>query len=112
MNTKQRDEKCIPIAKEIIKLICENNGSIGDVKQKKAIKEYEDLEVKILNLYLENDLTSLEIDYIQQLALQAIDMPMNLVKASVISSYDRATEKVWGKAFEDVTFKDLDKILQ
>ena len=39
-------------------------------------------------------------------------MNMNLVKASVISSYDRATEKVWGKAFEDVTFKDLDKILQ
>jgi len=112
MNTEQRDKKCIPIAKKIIKLICENDGSIGDVKQKKAIKEYKEIQIKILKLYLENDLTSLEIDYIQQLALQAIDMPMNLVKASVISSYDRATEKVWGKAFEDVTFKDLDRILQ
>jgi len=112
MTTKKRDKKCIPIAKEVLRLIAAYGGSIGDVKQEDTVKEYEKLEISILKIYLDKELTSSEIDYVKQLVLQAVELPLNYVLASIVNSFDRATEKVWKKPFAEVTFKDINKILE
>lgn len=110
--TKERNEKCIPIAKEVLGLISKYDGPIGDIKNEDIVEDYEDLEVEILKLYLKNKLTASEVTYIQQLVLQAVDVPLNFVKQSIFESWDRAMEVKFGKPEEEVTLEDLDKILQ
>ena len=109
--TKQRDKKCIPIAKKVLQLISDYGVEIGDIKEDKAIKHYKELQEKIIKYYLLNELTSGEVNYVQQLVLQAVDVPLNFIKASIIDSYDRATEKLFGKPEIEINLVDINKIL-
>lgn len=110
-STKERDKKCIPIAQKVIELISKHDVMIGNVEKEKTIEHYKELEEKIIKFYLLKELTSGEVIYIQQLVLQAVDIPLNFVKASIIDSYERATEKMFGKPERDINLSDIDKVL-
>lgn len=109
--TKERDKKCIPIAKKVIELISKHDVMIGNVEKEKTIEYYKGLEEKIIKFYLLKELTSGEVSYVQQLVLQAVDIPLNFVKASIIDSYEKATEKVFGKPEREINLSDINKIL-
>jgi hypothetical protein len=109
--TKERNDKCIPVVWEIMKIISENKGKIGEVT-KEDYDSYNDLQVKVLTLFKEKDLTQNDITYIKALLLQAVELPYNLCSDSILRSYDKAVEKIWGKEEIDISVSDIDKVLK
>jgi len=111
--TKQRDNRCIPIAKEIIKKLAEYETPMGSfLTPEKTKQDYTPLAEDILKLLLEKDVLVGDVSFIFQLALQPYQFLKELVTDSVNDSITKAAEKFWGKEETKVTMKELDKVLK
>lgn len=112
--TRERDERCIPIAKTILKMITDyDNGKFGTLISSDELKKSnDDLAEKILLLLVSEKVKVNEVDFIISLIGQITNTPLNLVVGSISVHTETAFEKLWGKKRKDVDMQDLNNLLE
>jgi len=111
--TKLREERCVGVAKQVLKLIAEYEGlKLGDVKQEELIKYYKDLVQDIKALYLKENILLSDIAYIKKLLLQPIEVTDFLLNQNFNKLLGDVQDKLWGKDRNEATVGDLDRLLK
>lgn len=109
--TKERRERCEPLAASALRLIVEGRPLVGDQPDADFRKSYEPIVKSILELYLKAKLPIGDVDHVKALALQAFDWTFNLVTESLNESLRKSQIVKFGKEVKDVTVDDLHKLL-
>lgn len=122
--TKERDDRCVPLARELLKIIADQPdlqiGSISskdeDVLEKEAnnVNDYYTNLVRdhILNKFIESDLTVRDVNYTFTLMLEAIDMTKNKMIATIDTAYDIAVAKKFGHKYEsEVLVREVNDVV-
>ena len=99
------------IAKQIVKLIGDAELVLGKADEVQSADVYPQLAKQCLQLMLEANIPYVRAKLIFQIARQAFDIVENKALVSLDMNFAKAEEIVWGKAYQDLTFKDLDEIL-
>ena len=107
---RERIAECVPIAKEILRVIVESNLKMGEVD--KGTDEYNEAAKKILQFMLDKNIKYVNNEFVFQLALQPLDMVRDLVTVSLKHSFDAALDKALGNSYQDVTMEDLNRLLK
>ena len=111
--TQERNERCVPIAHDILKLIANTDGPLGDVTAQEFKDAYKPLVLQIMETYLAKDTIIHETDFIKRLMLQKVETISDMVAASINEGVERLLEqKLWKKPEKEVTFGDVDKLLR
>jgi len=111
--TKETNDRCFPVAREILKIIGNNeNLLLGSFSQKEANKEYKDLVQNIKQLMLDNKLLLSDVNYILKVILQPIDAVKYILNENFNKLLEDAEKKFWGKERGDISIEDLDNILK
>lgn len=107
--TDERNERCEPVAKQIIKLIAENNGPLIITAENRLefVKEYDGLITKVVDLLRETQLPLEEWGYVMRLARVPFDHVDNYVATTIEKNMSEAMEFYWGKKENEVTLEDL-----
>jgi len=109
--TKKRDERCIPIVNEILKMIANYDGPLGHVTPEEMQKGYDKLIIDIMGLYVEKEINIAEINYINSLIQQKMDHAKNWTTESINKNVNLVMDKIWGKPQPEITLKEvLDKL--
>jgi hypothetical protein len=109
--SKERDAVCIPIARHILKMMAEKELVVATSDFKTIDESYRPLTSEILGYLLEQDIKVDYINYIFRLVGEMWEQTKNYTIESVNKSLNIAQRIHWGKEPNDVTMKDLDKIL-
>jgi len=109
---KERDERCVPIAREALKIVAAYHGELGDVAPTVLATSYNKLAESLLKYYLEKNVRMDEFNYINKLMLQAVSTVNDKVANSINMSLEIAQKKTFGKAIGEVTMKELDAFLR
>jgi hypothetical protein len=113
-----RDEKCIPVAFQLIKLLAgmEEFPVGSHVKEKDGVVEKNFLPVtrEMMKLMIDNDIKVSEAVYIFNITRQAIDVVQGYVDETLAQNMNRVTELVYGLELNDydqVTIKNLNTVV-
>jgi len=109
---KERLDRCIPVAREIIKLIAKHADVIPMGEVERDDEGYTPVMIEILTLLLERNIHWTDRDFVFQLANQAYSFPGEVVKENLNHSYTVATGNLWGHPISELTLQDIDKHLQ
>lgn len=112
--TKARDQKCEPVAQEIIQIIARANPSVKDMSKEwdKVIKEYGPIQVQVNRMMKEKGLTISEVNYTWSIVQQVIDAVKRLSNESIQRAYELAEAKLFKvENLSDVSLQDVDNIL-
>ena len=109
-----RNKTCVPVAKEILKMIAdykEVTQGMGDIVPHKLKQSYTELSTNILTLLLKENIKVAEVSYVFRLVLQPYNFVKEIVEESVNQHMSIAMEKIWGKPEMDVKMQELDDLL-
>lgn len=110
---KQRDEKLIPIVKDIFQKLAavEIPSSLSTKEEFDSV--YEPVQLAILKVLRENDCTMMDYDYITSrmngIMVYVFD---NLVKTSLEMAFRTLNLKVFGKTQDELGFDEIDKLIK
>jgi len=104
--------EAVSIAKEILKMIGENDNVLGDISLEERGVYYAQISDKIIDLLKEKNATIMDIDLVFQLLMQAYESVSNAVINSIKRMDKIAYEKLIGKNTLDITVNDLDKVIK
>lgn len=112
--TRARDERCVPIAQQIVTMMASYEGGLlGDAAKDSKIKEsYDALAKDILKLLYDKNVGVSEVNFIHQMLNTLMEATMGVVTASLNHSLKEMEVQVIGKAVRDLTFQELDKLLK
>lgn len=117
--TKERDLRCVPVVKSILKLIAEADLPLGnDVSDgkggysKETTDKYDVVNKKVLEIMLEADINFTDKNYIFQLLAQPIAIIREDTEKALGLSFDLALKQAFEKDFIDVKMSDIDKMLR
>jgi hypothetical protein len=111
--TKAQNDRCIPFAKELIKMIGEYEPLIGKVEQGEINQHYKDLIQSIKAKMLEKgELRLDDINYILRLALQHYDSIKYIMSENINRSLHDLQIKQFGKELGEMTYNELDEYLK
>ena len=110
---KKREEegldRCIPVAKKIIKIITNHDYKLGVLSDKEKDEVFDPIAKEVIQLMVDKDLLYLEKDLVFQLVFQALEETKNKVVNSLHLSWELAVKNYFdGKDIVDLTLKDLD----
>lgn len=115
--TKMRDDECIPIAREIIKILGNEDGlMIGtseSFSEAEAMSYYNDLyETKIAPMLVEKNVRVKDLTFIFQIAQQAIQLLESRVTMTVDTRYDQAVAQLMDVShIDDVRIENIQNVL-
>lgn len=109
--TAIRDERVIPVARKVLKLIADYDGAVGQVNADGLRASYAPLAKDILQVYLDHDIKSGDLTYIIELIGQMVQSPLGVVHVSHNANMERLEEKILGIRVADITYKQMDAIL-
>lgn len=113
--TAEREARCVPVAKEIVKLIGSfDQGMIGEATTTQAqeyVNSYFELVKQIMELLLARNVIIDEIPYIMSLVMMPFDYATNLLKNSMQANVARLEVKTFGKQLGELGMADVDKFL-
>lgn len=111
-----RDNRCVPIAIEILKEAVNHADiakSIGFQAEDKAHKQVsKDMQLTMINKFLDAGIKIADVGYIFRLCTSVIDLLQEIMKINLEENLKRADKFVWGKEQKEVTFQDLHSILE
>ena len=111
--TKLRDEKCVPVAKKMLKVIANRELELGQfVTDEKRLECYQPIYQEIVKLFLDAGLKNLEIVYCFTLLKQGIEFTDQLTSNSLQMNFSDASTLLWGKKEEDILLNDVDRVLK
>lgn len=109
--TKERNERCVPIAQEVLKRLgkfVENNSSpVLPDDRASFVKAYDPLIIEILGVLQETKLPLSEWGYVMQLALVPAEHVKNYVAETINKNISEVLDDMWGKSESDVTLEDI-----
>jgi ribosome maturation protein Sdo1 len=110
--TKARDNKCEPVAREIIQIIARHNLDPKNVNHEEKIKIYGPLQVEINQLMKEKELTISEVNYTWSIVQVVLDNIKSLSVNSIQMAFDHLESKVFGvDNMNDITLQKIDDML-
>lgn len=109
---KERLDRCIPVARELIKLVASKADTIalGDVPQ--THESFDELALDILKLFLEKNVNWVDKEFIFQIALQPMTFAQNIAIDSLSRSWNTAVSGLFKKNFAQLTMADVDEKLR
>lgn len=109
---KERLERCIPVAKDILRLLAQNIDvmPLGDDVQESA--EYDRVACEMLALILKANLYWHDRDFILQLALQPLSFTKDIVSNSMQTSWSKAIAGLFKKPSSRLLMSDVNEALQ
>jgi hypothetical protein len=107
-----RDEKCIPLAKQFLKLIADGDFSLKKQTDEEFLKEYNPITEQILNVLLENEVKISDLSYIKQLIGEILQNVDTLVTGSLNNSLRIAENALWGVDRDEKNLKHVDNVLK
>ncbi len=114
--SKERMDRCLPLAQKILEIIAESKPKMGDKKpelQEEWDLCYNEIGEKILNLMVENNLCYYsDKEFVMRLVIQPFEMIEHVLMNTWTEQSGRILEKKFGKDFYDITFEDVDKVLK
>jgi len=120
--TKERNERCNPVASKIIKMIADADidpnidGSEEMGGHEAFIETYKPVVVDIIQLLYDNDLTISDSGYILSVVDYIYQSVSRLLNESNTKNFENAEDKLWskevGKKTGEITFADIDKVLK
>lgn len=114
MQEKEIDEqnkRCIPIVKEILKIVSNTDGAIGE-KREKLMASYQPATQKILKLLLEENVKISDISFIQRALAEPFNITNEILTQSMNKHLEDLQDKILGKQPRDLTMQELDDKLQ
>jgi len=114
---QKRLDRCLPIAKEIMKMMLEAELPMGTFNDKKGeilpeIQDiYESFSAKVLAYMLNSGMNYMDKDFVFQLILQPFDKTREITLNAVNKSFEKAEEILFGKDILDVNFDDIHQLL-
>lgn len=109
--SKEREEECMPIAREILKLIGESSESfiLGSANMEDFTAFYQKFVAeKILPLVTAKNIKTAEHTFIMQMVLQPVDFIKNLLAASLEEAENAAVASKFGlKDHRDIRISDI-----
>jgi hypothetical protein len=123
---KEAMDRCVPVAKAVLKIIGEDGLQIGDVviprdqngqplplAESNRPAEYVDAATRIQQLMLDANLKWSERHFIWMLVKQPMDMLQNIVLTDLDSTYQHALCKCFGvELLNDIDFKVVDSFVR
>lgn len=109
---KETLERCVPIAKEITKLIGEHAETYPFGSDAQASDESHTLSTKIITLFIERGVRWTDRDFIIQLALQPIDGVKTIMAQSFDRSWNLVLTGILDKKISELTFPEVDALLK
>jgi len=110
--TKERDERCIPLAKKIVEFLGKEELVFGKITDADLDNCYRPLVKTLTADFREKNVSLSDVNYAFQLALQ----PYQQINSLMINKIDEAVrmcqEKLWGKPLGEVTLQDVDTLLK
>lgn len=110
--TNERNERCVPVAKEALRYIVEADLSLGDKTHEEMLKEYSPVVERLLQKMLDTNLPTRDINYIKQIMLEPIEKTCNLLFGSIDATLKEAAKRKWGKNESDLTLGEIDEFLK
>lgn len=111
---KLRDMRCVPIAREVLKIIANSdNLALGEkVSDMERINSYEPIFMKIMARFVELDIPLKDVGYIFSLVSQALNFTKDIIENSNDRNTKKADSLLWGKDTDELTFVDVDTVLK
>jgi hypothetical protein len=111
--TMERNERCIPLAEELAKIIAASpDFVIVETASESSLQKHSDISEKVLQFFLDNNVAVGEISYIFQLMYAPFDSVKLMVENSINMHLKKAQDILFEKDAEKITIGDLDKILK
>ena len=113
----QREERCVPFAHRLIKLLAEQEKMPVGAHVVEAVEEKDYYAPTMRTLFqemLEADVKLTEVVYIFTLARQALDMVQSVVDETLNQNMNRNTETMYGlkhNDYDNVTLKQLNAVV-
>ena len=110
--TRERNEKVIPIAQDVLKLVADAALPMGDNVHAHDNVKFDAVSKKILELLLEKDIKYVDTNFLFQLVLQPLEIIKETVVLSLKRSFDLAETKAMGKEYREITLQDMDNLIK
>lgn len=111
--TAERNERCLPIANEVIKMMAQ--VVIEDIPAQELADKNKELVLKIMNVYLDKGVRLSDVNYIHRLILASYDVVNTTITDSLNKHLNSSGDIFWqqfcGKNIDEITVKDLDNLL-
>lgn len=108
-----RDEKCVPIAEEVLQIIARHKPSAKQLSHEEYVAQFTPIQQDIMKLFLETKVTISEATYVWSIVQALKDQAANLTNNSLQMAFDRAQQKLFKvDSVRDLTVNQLDDILK
>ena len=109
-----RDEKCVPLAKEFLKVLVDCDGKMGSTGDIENIQStWEKAAKEMLGKYLKTNLTIEETNYVFKCMIQALELTQNLICDSLLDSLKKLQQKVFDvPRLDEIPLKKVDEIIR
>lgn len=112
--TKERDDKCIPLAKQLFKTVAEHVDDIkmgSDIKPNEFKEVYKPIVLAGIKQHLENDLKLEDIGYIHSLLNDVIAVFNEQMQRTINEHTKRADALLWGSEYDQLTITKVHEVL-
>lgn len=109
---KERLERCIPVARLLLKHILAKVDEIPFGDDVQNSDEYDKLSSELLLILLENNIRWSDRQFVFQLALQPLAFPKDIVDNALTQHWNVALTGLFGKRISELTMLDLDERLK
>ena len=111
--TRERNERAIPLAKELMKMMANfEDHKMGDVTREDLLKAYNPLAVQLLQKYLDANIQVQDVGAIHQFILQAYDTLNTIIVESLNAHIRRVQREAFGCDLDELQLKKLDDMLK
>jgi len=111
--TQEREDRCIPVAKKILKIIAEKENSVmGAAERGQIVEEYDIILVEVIDLLKKEEVKMIDVNYILQLVLQPLAHLQQYMAESIGKWEKKMFAGIYGKPYGQETLVDLEKKLE
>ena len=108
-----REEKCVPIAEEIVQIVARHKPSLSEGSQEKLTEVYGPIYKEIAELMLEKDLTYGEIIWTMKIYMASSYNVNQYVNQRMEENMERAENKLFSvDNMDEVTLQQIDNVLK
>jgi len=106
--SKEREGRCIPVARKIMEIMAEKDMKIGmNVTDTERRECYGSICKEVLAYMQGRDIRFQETAYCIKLVHEAVQHISDMLQNSLQMSMDACDTKLWGKEVADVTIQDM-----
>ena len=112
--TAKRDEKCVPLAYQFLTELAKTKGKLGSQGKLSQMQvSWEEVARKMLEKYLDKNLTVEETDYVCKLVLQAVEFSQQLIFDTLKQNLTKLQKKVFDvPRLDEIPLKKLDELVK